>query len=150
MGWRSSSGSKRVLRRLIDFSAGMVMKGSPLVQAPCSERISRSAIRNESVDSAPWFSLARSGCRPSRQPPVTESYRGSCKSLSPRNQLKADQASVAPAAVASYAVGLQARRNRAGGLQRLLIEARLLTILVVEALRTDRHKVAIDFAVLRF
>src|SRR6266700_891443 len=38
-----------------------------------SERISRSAIRKDSVDSAPWFSLARSGCRPSRQPPVTES-----------------------------------------------------------------------------
>src|SRR6266536_4740123 len=54
-----------------------------------SERISRSAIRNDRVDSAPWFSLARSGCRPSRQPPVTESQRGSCRSLSPRNQLKA-------------------------------------------------------------
>ena len=36
-------------------------------------RISRSAIRNDSVDSAPWFSLARSGCKPSRHPPVTES-----------------------------------------------------------------------------
>src|ERR1051326_4732308 len=36
-------------------------------------RISRSAIKNDSVDSAPWFSFARSGCRPSRQPPVAES-----------------------------------------------------------------------------
>src|SRR4030088_1240862 len=60
----------------------------------CTERISRSAMRNDRVDSAPWFSLARSGCRPSRHPPVTESYRGSCRSLSPRNQLKADHASL--------------------------------------------------------
>src|SRR6266567_6027996 len=59
----------------------------------CTDRISRSAIKNDRVDSAPWFSLARSGCRPSRQPPVTESYRGSWRSLSPRNQLKADQVS---------------------------------------------------------
>src|SRR5207249_6290982 len=38
-----------------------------------TERTSRSAMRNDGVDSAPWFSLARSGCRASRQPPVTES-----------------------------------------------------------------------------
>ncbi len=56
---------------------------------------------------------------------------------------------VAPAAVASYAIRLQTRRNRAGGFNRLLIEAGLFTILTVEALRTDRHEVAIDFALLR-
>src|ERR1700741_2667489 len=60
----------------------------------CRDCISTSAIKNDRVDSAPWFSLARSGCRPSRQPPVAESYRGSCKSLTPRNPLKADQASL--------------------------------------------------------
>src|SRR5208282_650893 len=42
----------------------------------CRDCISRSAIKNDSVDSAPWFSLARSGCKPSRQSPVT---RYACK-----------------------------------------------------------------------
>ena len=56
----------------------------------------------------------------------------------------------APAAVTSYAVGLQTRRDRAGGFKRLLIEAGLLTTLAIEALRTDGHKVAVDFAALRF
>ena len=55
----------------------------------------------------------------------------------------------APAAVASDAVGLQTRRNRAGGFKRLLIETSLLAILAIETLRTDRHKVAVDFAALR-
>src|ERR1700678_2101774 len=58
-----------------------------------SERISMSAVKNDSVDSDPWFWLGRSGCKPSLQPPVTQSYREICRSLSPRNQLKADQAS---------------------------------------------------------
>src|SRR2546428_10383431 len=41
------------------------------VTSPSSSlRISRSAIKKDSVDSAPWFSLARSGCKPSRHPPV--------------------------------------------------------------------------------
>src|SRR5579864_7414627 len=57
---------------------------------------------------------------------------------------------VAPAAVASYAVGLQRSRDCAGGFERLLIETSPLTSLAVEALRTDRHKVGIDFATLRF
>ncbi len=35
--------------------------------------ISSNASRNESVDSAPWFSLTRSACSPSRQPPVEAS-----------------------------------------------------------------------------
>ena len=35
-----------------------------------SELISASESRNASVDSAPWFWLTRSSCRPSRQPPV--------------------------------------------------------------------------------
>src|ERR1700722_2581550 len=57
-------------------------------------RISMSAVRNDNVDSEPWFWLGRSGCKPSRQPPVTESYKDTCKSLSPRNQLNATQASL--------------------------------------------------------
>src|SRR5580692_2934081 len=54
----------------------------------------------------------------------------------------------APTAVPGYAVGLQAGGNRSGGLQRLLIEAGLFTTLAVEALRPDRYKVAIGFAML--
>ena len=40
----------------------------------CSACISASDSRKASVDSAPWFWLKRSTCKPSRQPPVVESY----------------------------------------------------------------------------
>jgi len=49
----------------------------------------------------------------------------------------------APTAIPGYTVGLQTGRNRAGGLKRLLIEARLFVTLAIEALRSDRYKVAI-------
>jgi hypothetical protein len=42
-----------------------------------------------------------------------------------------------PAAITCYTVGLQTRRNRAGSFEWLLIETGLLTILAIEALRTD-------------
>src|SRR6202035_395295 len=79
-------------RRTQRFLSGYGHNEISFASDSCRARISSSAIKNERVDSAPWFSLARSGCRPSRQPPVTESYRGSCRSFSPRNQLKADHA----------------------------------------------------------
>src|SRR5579871_2799971 len=60
--------------------------------ARSANRSSDKAMRNESVDSAPWFSLARSGWSPSRQPPVEASYSGNRRSLSPKNQLNADLA----------------------------------------------------------
>ena len=44
-----------------------------VVSASSNLRISRRAMRKDRVDSAPWFSLARSGWRPSRQPPVVGS-----------------------------------------------------------------------------
>ena len=54
----------------------------------------------------------------------------------------------APAAVASYAVRLQTRGDRAGGFNRLLIEAGFFSTLAIETLRPDGHKVAVDFAAL--
>ena len=56
----------------------------------------------------------------------------------------------APTAVAGYAVRLQTSGNRAGGFKRLLIEAGLFATLAIEALRTDRNKVAVGFAALHF
>jgi hypothetical protein len=41
-----------------------------LARAFCSACCSASASKKASVDSAPWFWLTRSRCRPSRQPPV--------------------------------------------------------------------------------
>src|SRR5579864_1063815 len=57
---------------------------------------------------------------------------------------------VAPAVVTSYAVSLQTSRDCASRFERLLIETSPLTSTAIEALRTDRHKVGIDFATLRF
>src|ERR1035441_8236987 len=56
----------------------------------------------------------------------------------------------APATVARYTKRIETRRYRACGLNRLLIEACLLSTLVIKALRTDGHKVVVGFAVLRF
>src|ERR1700738_3166877 len=55
----------------------------------------------------------------------------------------------APAALSSYPVSLQTSRDRTCRFKRLLIEAGLLTPLAVEALRTDGHKVGVDFTALR-
>src|ERR1019366_4126106 len=49
-----------------------------------------------------------------------------------------------------YTKRLETRRYRTRGLNRLLIEACLLSTLVIKALRTDGHKVVVGFAVLRF
>src|SRR5277367_3986083 len=54
----------------------------------------------------------------------------------------------APAAVAGYAVSLQTCGNRAGGLDRLLIEAGLFATLAIETLGADGHEVAPDFVTL--
>src|SRR5580704_6680789 len=56
----------------------------------------------------------------------------------------------APAAVAGYAIGLQASRYCAGGFNRLLIEASQLTALVIEALGANRYKMAVGRAALSF
>ena len=42
-----------------------------LVSIFCARRISANESRNASVDSAPWFPLTRSTCKPSPQPPVS-------------------------------------------------------------------------------
>src|SRR5271157_1177329 len=56
----------------------------------------------------------------------------------------------APVAVTRDPVRFETCGNRAGGLNRLLIEARLFTTLVVKALRSDGHKEAAGFAMLCF
>src|SRR3984893_3807044 len=56
----------------------------------------------------------------------------------------------APAAVTGYAIGFETRRNCAGSFNRLLIETGLFPALVIKALRSDRHKVPVGFATLRF
>src|ERR1700674_1310842 len=55
----------------------------------------------------------------------------------------------APTAISGYTVCLQTCRNRASGFNRLLIEAGLFTTLAIKALRSDRHEVAVGFAMLR-
>lgn len=58
-------------------------------------RNSRSSARPnkyESVDSAPLFSLRRSGCNPSAQLPDSGSIIDVCKSFSPKNQPNARKA----------------------------------------------------------
>src|ERR1700716_3754407 len=54
----------------------------------------------------------------------------------------------APMAISGYTVCLQTCRNRASGFKGLLIETGPFTILATEALRSNRHKVAVVFAML--
>ena len=51
-----------------------------------------------------------------------------------------------PASIASDAIRLQTRGNRACGFNRLLIESGFFTTLAIKALRSDRHEMAIDLA----
>src|SRR5579863_6139696 len=44
-GWRRRSGSKRVLNRLTDFSAGAVMKGFPFVWVLVVRAVAKTAFR---------------------------------------------------------------------------------------------------------
>src|ERR1039458_10782227 len=67
-----------------------------------------------------------------------------------KKPVKSRPGSVAPAAVTGYAKRLQARRNSAGGFNRLLIEAGFFTALAIKALRADGHEVAVGFATLSF
>src|ERR1035438_2387296 len=57
---------------------------------------------------------------------------------------------VVPMTISSNTKCLETGGYRAGGFNRLLIETRLLAVLVIEALRADRHKVVVDFAMLGF
>src|SRR5205823_10760681 len=56
----------------------------------------------------------------------------------------------APAAVTRYPICLQTSRNGASGFKWLLIEAGLLAILAIKALRTDRNNVTVGLAPLQF
>src|SRR4029078_7246143 len=69
-----------------NFDLGFV-RATEAVAMNC--RISTRARRYDSADSAPIFSLARSGSRPSEQLPVFGSISAVCRSFSPRNQANA-------------------------------------------------------------
>src|ERR1700704_4033309 len=56
----------------------------------------------------------------------------------------------APAVAAGYAISFETRRNRARSFNRLLIETGLFPTLAIKALRSDRHKVVVGLATLRF
>src|ERR1039457_7674467 len=56
----------------------------------------------------------------------------------------------APVAVAGCTVRLETRGDRAGGFNRLLIEAGFFTTLAIKALRSYGNKVTAGFATLRF
>jgi hypothetical protein len=63
----------RILRVSLEKLGMPIAQRSPIVTRELSRRSSRSAWRKASIDSAPWFSLGRSECSPSRQPPVVGS-----------------------------------------------------------------------------
>src|ERR1700680_2384661 len=67
----------------------------PIATVFLNRRISRRPRRYDSPDSAPLFSLARSGWSPSKQLPVWGSISAVCNSFSPKNQ---PNARIAPAA----------------------------------------------------
>ena len=83
------SSDLRALRTNLD--AGLVRS---IIAVRLNSRISTRPRRYDSADSAPLFSLGRSGCSPSEQLPVSGSISVVCRSFSPRNQ---SNARIAPA-----------------------------------------------------
>src|SRR4029078_6106807 len=72
-----------------NFFDASVARPSTVPGAALNCRISTTPKRYDSTDPAPLFSLARSGCRPSEQLPVTGSTSAVCRSFLPRNQSNA-------------------------------------------------------------
>ena len=64
----------------------------PVAATRLKRRISTRPRRYDSTDSAPLFSLGRSGCSPSEQRPDSGSTNVVCRSFSPRNQPNARMA----------------------------------------------------------
>src|SRR4026209_2199429 len=72
-----------------NFFDARVARLSTVMAVAANCRISTRPRRYDSTDSAPLFSLARSGCRPSEQLPVTGSTSDVCRAVLPRNQSNA-------------------------------------------------------------
>ena len=91
----------------------------------------------------PDFRLTRSGCKPSRQPPVHGIVERKLQIVVAQEPVESRPGFAAPAIVSGYAIRLQTGGHRARGFNRLLIEARLFATLAIKPLRADRHKVAV-------
>jgi hypothetical protein len=89
-GDRANSAPAPVEDNFFDASVGRL---STVTAAAMNCRNSTKLRRYDNTDSAPLFSLARSGCRPSEQLPVTGSISVVCRSFLPRNQSNARLAS---------------------------------------------------------
>ena len=85
-GDRANSAPAPLEDNFFDASVGRL---STVTAAAMNCRNSTKLRRYDNTDSAPLFSLARSGCRPSEQLPVTGSTSAVCRSFLPRNQSNA-------------------------------------------------------------
>src|SRR5208282_2825859 len=76
---------------------------------------------------------------------IVQSY---LKIVVPQKPIERGPRLLAPTALSGSTVGLQACRNDRTGFNRLLIETGLFRFLGIEALRSDRHKMAFHLATL--
>ena len=84
-------------------------------------------MRNESVDSAPWFSFTRSGWSPSLHPPVVASYKRRVQIVLAEKPTEDTMSFFAPLAFFCQPVNFEACGDRCASFDRLLIESRLFT-----------------------
>src|SRR5205807_8386777 len=70
------------------------------------------------------------------------------KIVVPQEPIKSGPSSFTPAPLPCGAISLQARRDDRAGLHRLLVEAGLLGCHGIEALRSDRHEMALHLTTL--
>ena len=106
--------------------------------------ISASESRNASVDSAPWFSLTRSTCSASRQPPVSGEYNSRPRSFQPRNQSNARWACSYHQRVRRGAIGRQTGGHHGLRLDGLLIEVRARAAAPVKTVAADGPEMAVS------
>ena len=97
-------------------------------------------MRNESVDSAPWFSFTRSGCEGRLCTHLLPHRKGEHASRFCRGTSEKALRFPKPTAFVSQSVYLETGRYGCAGFNGLLIKARLLFALGVKAPGADGHK----------
>ena len=111
-------------------------RGTPLA-AFCISRISASDRRKASIDSAPWFSLLRSACSPSRQPPVWRAVEFLPEVVAAEEPVEGALRLLVPPGVGRGAVRFQASRDRGLRLDGLLVEVRACAVAPIESVAAN-------------
>ena len=114
-----------------------------LVTMFCARRISASESRKASVDSAPWFPLTRSTCKPSPAAAALGRVEFQAQIVPAEEPVEGALRLLVPPDVGCGAIGFQAGRDHGLRLDGLLVEIGARAAAPVESIAADRPEVAL-------